>query len=84
MSNINDRIDALMERHGLEPAGSTIPVAFGTKRNVKVGTGGYLLQRFPVTLYGPSWLRFLREENIEKILTFLEENEDGISWEKDS
>lgn len=83
MPTINERIQALEERYGLEAPEGTMPVDFGTKRNVKVGGGGYLLQRFPVTLYGPSWLRFLREENIDKILTFLEDNEDMISWGKD-
>lgn len=80
--NFNDRIDALMEKHNLDAPEGVMPVDFGTKQNVKVGGGGYLLQRFPVTLYGPSWLRFLREENIDAILTFLEENEDRISWGK--
>lgn len=83
MPTINERIEALEEKYGLETPEGTMPVDFGTKRNVKVGGGGYLLQRFPVTLYGPSWLRFLREENIDKILTFLEDNEDMISWGKD-
>jgi hypothetical protein len=78
----NDRITALMERAGVEPRGQEFPVDFGTKKNVKVGGQGYLGQRFPVTLYGPSWLWLLQEENIDKILTFLEDNFDGISWEK--
>jgi hypothetical protein len=81
MSN-NDRIDALMEAHGVSPRDLNFPVDFGTKRNIKVGGNGYLGQRFPVTLYGPSWLWLLREENIDKILSFLEDNESGISWEK--
>ena len=80
MPSINERIDKLLEAHDLDSVLCDIPVDFGKKRNVKVGGGGYLLQRFPVTLYGPSWLRLLREENIEKILTFLEENQEGISW----
>lgn len=79
---INERIDALMERTGVSPKDAEFPVDFGTKRNVKVGGNGYLGQRFPVTLYGPSWLWLLRQENIEKILTFLEDNVDTISWEK--
>ena len=90
MKSINERIDALLERTGLDAefaekdidVEELMPVDFGTKRNVKVGGNGYLGQRFPVTLYGPSWLWLLQEENIEKILTFLEENVDSISWEK--
>ena len=90
MSNINERIDALLEKTGVGASlaekdfdiNEVMPVDFGTKRNVKVGGGGYLLQRFPVTLYGPSWLRFLREENIDALLSFLEDNVDAISWEK--
>lgn len=82
MTDFNARIDALMERHGIDPRETDIPVDFGTKQNVKVGGQGYLGQRFPVTLYGPSWLWLLREENIDAILTFLEENENGISWSK--
>lgn len=82
MTNINARLDALMERAGVEPKTEEFPVDFGTKQNIKVGGKGYLGQRFPVTLYGPSWLWLLREENIEKIISFLEDQFDGISWEK--
>lgn len=80
---INERIQALAERHGVDlEEGKTMPMDFGTKQNMKVGGGGYLLQRFPVTLYAPSWLKFLQEGNIEAMLDFLEENEDSLSWGK--
>jgi len=82
MGSINERIDMLMDKYGIEAKESAIPVKIGTKNNVVVGGNQYLGQRFPVTLYGPSWLWLLREENIEAILDFLESNEDSISWEK--
>lgn len=89
-ASINDRLDALAERTGVAEdfdqkgidVSTVMPIDFGTKQNVKVGGGGYLLQRFPVTLYGPSWLRFLREENIDALVSFLEDNADKISWGK--
>lgn len=81
---LNERIEALAERHGIDLAeGVTMPVDFGTKGNMKVGGGGYLLQRFPVTLYAPSWLRFLQEGNLEAMVSFLEDNEDALSWGKE-
>ena len=88
MTSINERLEALAARHGvdemLEDRGQSIsdpmPIEFGNKRNVKMGAKGFLLQRFPVTLYAPSLLRFLREENIEALVRFLEDNEDSLSW----
>jgi hypothetical protein len=82
MSDINARIDALMEVTGVEANEVRLPVKVGNKRNVVVGGNGWLGQRFPVTLYGPSWLWLLRRENTETILDFLEANQDQISWEK--
>jgi len=80
--NVNERIDALMEKHGVEENLAKVPVKIGNKNNVVVGGNGWLGQRFPVTLYGPSWLWLLREENTEAILDFLEQNETNITWSK--
>lgn len=82
MSDINARLDALMERAGVENKESPIPVKMGTKRNVVAGGNQWLGQRFPVSLYGPSWLWMLRSENVEAIVQFMEDNFDNISWEK--
>ena len=83
MSNVNDRIDELLKEMGVDPKTSQVPIKVGNKRNVVVGSGGWLGQRFPVTLYAPSWLWLLREENAHHILDFLEEHKDQLSWGAD-
>jgi hypothetical protein len=80
MSTINERLDALMEKHGVEPRAVPLPVKIGNKSNVVAGGAGFLGQRFPVTLYAPSWLWLLREENVEALIDFIEANEDTLSW----
>lgn len=82
MATINERLDALMESHGVEARVVPMPVKVGNKNNVCAGGGGFLGQRFPVTLYASSWAWFLREENIEALVSFLEDNADQLSWEK--
>jgi hypothetical protein len=62
-------------------AAMPIPIKLGNKRNVVVGSGGWLGQRFPVTLYAPSWRKLLQPENVKAILDFIDENEDQLSWE---
>jgi hypothetical protein len=54
-------------------------IKLGNKRNVVVG-GKALRQRFPVTLYAPSWLALL--EQAEEIKKFIEDNHDALSWER--
>mgnify|MGYP001405039850 FL=1 len=54
-------------------------IKFGNKRNVVVG-GKALKQRFPVTLYAPSWLALL--EHADEIKDFIEANRDSLSWER--
>jgi hypothetical protein len=54
-------------------------IKLGNKRNVVVGGKG-LKQRFPVTLYAPSWLALL--EQADEIKKFIEENHDALSWER--
>ena len=54
-------------------------IKLGNKRNVVVG-GKALKQRFPVTLYAPSWLALL--EQADEIKKFIEENHDALSWER--
>ena len=80
MPSINERLDALMEKHDVEPRAVGVPVKQGNKNNVCAGGGGFLGQRFPVTLYAPSWLWLLREENVEALVSFIEDNEDSLSW----
>jgi len=52
-------------------------VKIGNKRNVVVG-GPALGQRFPVTLYAPSWLVLL--DHAEEIRAFIEAHSDELSW----
>ena len=54
-------------------------IKLGNKKNVVVG-GKALGQRFPVTLYAPSWLVLL--EHKEEILSFIEEHKNDLVWEK--
>jgi hypothetical protein len=54
-------------------------IKLGNKRNVVVG-GKALKQRFPVTLYAPSWLALL--EQADEIKKFIEDNHDALSWER--
>lgn len=83
---MNDRI-AELERQLAEArreAGEkeTLPIKIGNKQNVVVGSGGALGQRFPVTLYAPSWLILLREDNVAAIKAFIEEHKNELSWGK--
>ena len=80
MSDINARIEAIAERNGVELTDLVIPVKQGNKNNVVTGSKGYLGQRYPVTLYAPSWLSLLRSGNVEAILDFIEANEADLSW----
>ena len=57
----------------------TMYIKFGQKRNVVVG-GKALKQRFPVSLYAPSWLALL--EHADEIKQFIEDNRDELSWER--
>ena len=57
----------------------TMYIKFGQKRNVVVG-GKALKQRFPVSLYAPSWLALL--EHADEIKQFIEDNRDQLSWER--
>ena len=54
-------------------------IKLGNKRNVVVG-GKALRQRFPVTLYAPSWLALL--EQADEIKEFIKDNHDALSWER--
>ena len=83
MGSINERIDAIMAAHGVESKDGEVPVKIGNKSNVVAGSGGYLGQRFPVTLYAQSWLWLLREENVHHLLDFIEANASNLSWGRD-
>lgn len=54
-------------------------IKIGNKQNVVFGGKG-LGQRFPVTLYAPSWMFLL--DHVEEIREFIEENRDSLSWER--
>jgi hypothetical protein len=82
MPTNNERLDAIMERHNVEPRATDCPIKEGKKRNMCAGGDGFLGQRFPVTLYATSWVWLLREENIEAMIEFLEDNGDRLSWAK--
>tara|TARA_R110000868_G_scaffold408583_1_gene691957 strand:+ start:657 stop:893 length:237 start_codon:yes stop_codon:yes gene_type:complete len=56
-----------------------LTIGFGNKGNVKVG-GKALGQRFPVTLYAPSWLKVL--DQADEIRQFIEDNRDALTWER--
>ena len=56
-----------------------LTIGFGNKGNVKVG-GKALGQRFPVTLYAPSWLKVL--DQADEIRQFIEDNKDNLTWER--
>jgi hypothetical protein len=52
-----------------------LTIGFGNK----VG-GKALGQRFPVTLYAPSWLKVL--DQADEIRQFIEDNRDALTWER--
>ena len=62
----------------LEPA-EKLNIKIGNKRNVVVG-GKALGQRFPVTLYAPSWLAVL--DQADEIRAFIEEHKNELSWDR--
>ena len=55
-------------------------IKMGNKQNVVVG-GAALKQRFPVTLYAPSWIALL--EYKDDIHQFIEDHRDELSWERE-
>ena len=77
--NDKDRI-AELERQ-LQEAVTVKPlnIKIGNKQNVVVG-GPALGQRFPVTLYAPSWLVLLEQK--DEILQFIEDNRNELTWSK--
>jgi len=80
MTDLDKRIEAIAARHGVELPLPVVPVKQGNKSNVVAGSNGYLGQRFPVTLYAPSWLSLLRSDNLEALVDFIEANENNLSW----
>jgi len=56
-----------------------LTIKIGNKQNVVVG-GKALGQRFPVTLYAPSWIKVL--DQAEEIRQFIEDNKDSLTWER--
>ncbi len=57
----------------------TLNIKIGNKENVVVG-GPALGQRFPVTLYAPSWVELLKDANVDAIKKFIEDNKEQLSW----
>ena len=72
---------AQLERELAEARGESkqFYIKKGNKQNVVFGGKG-LGQRFPVTLYAPSWLFLL--DHAEEIREFIEENRDSLSWDR--
>ena len=64
-----------------EVATKRLTIKIGNKENVVVG-GPALGQRFPVTLYAPSWLIMTDPEVVQAIRDFIMENQDALSWER--
>lgn len=58
---------------------SKLTIKLGNKKNVVVGGKG-LGQRFPVSLYAPSWLKLLDEA--DRIREFIECNREDLDWGK--
>jgi len=82
-ANTEDRVAALKAELAKEEAKlphEPLTIKFGNKRNVVVG-GKALGQRFPVTLYAPSWLIVLEEA--DRIRQFIEDHRDELSWGND-
>lgn len=77
--NDKDRIAELEKQ--LQEAVTVKPlnIKIGNKQNVVVG-GPALGQRFPVTLYAPSWLVLLEQK--DDILQFIEDHRDELTWGK--
>jgi hypothetical protein len=71
------RVTALQNQQAEEKP--SMYIKLGNKRNVVVG-GKALGQRFPVTLYAPSWLALL--EQADEIKEFIKDNHDALSWER--
>lgn len=80
MSDKDQEIAALKARLAELEDVQPLTIKFGNKRNVVVG-GPALKQRFPVTLYAPSWIALLNEK--ERILEFIQEHHDELSWDRD-
>jgi hypothetical protein len=72
---------AQLERELAEAKGESkqFYIKMGNKQNVVFGGKG-LGQRFPVTLYAPSWMFLL--DHAEEIREFIEENRDSLSWDR--
>jgi hypothetical protein len=68
------------ELEALEGKKPALTIKFGNKRNVVVGGPG-LKQRFPVTLYAPSWLILL--DHADEIRQFIEDHKDELSWDRE-
>ena len=79
IAELEAKLAALQEQQREPVEKPAMYIKFGNKRNVVVG-GKALKQRFPVTLYAPSWLALL--EHADEIKQFIEDNRDQLSWER--
>jgi hypothetical protein len=75
MSRIEE-LEAELERLTID---QKLTIKIGNKNNVVVG-GKALGQRFPVTLYAPSWLKVL--DQADEIRQFIEDNRSKLTWER--
>jgi hypothetical protein len=65
----------------LDIGGKELRIKPGNKGNIVVG-GPALGQRFPVTLYAPSWLVLLDDNVVDSIKQYINDNKDELSWGK--
>jgi hypothetical protein len=79
IAELEAKLAALQDQQREPEEKPSMYIKFGNKRNVVVG-GKALKQRFPVTLYAPSWLALL--EHADEIKDFIEANRDSLSWER--
>ena len=79
IAELEAKVAALQSQQRKTEEKPSMYIKLGNKRNVVVG-GKALKQRFPVTLYAPSWLALL--EQADEIKKFIEENHDALSWER--
>lgn len=73
------QLQALREENARLKAESEKQAHDGFKVTDKGGISVYGIQRFPVTLYAPQWIKLL--EKADKLRAFIEANRSKLTWE---